>query len=31
MEPLGEFAVAGFASPQIAYGLQDEASGAAAT
>jgi adenylate cyclase len=31
MEPLGEFAVAGFASPQIAYGLQDEASGAAAS
>jgi len=30
MEPLGEFAVAGFASPQIAYGLRDEASGAAA-
>ena len=31
MESLGEFAVAGFASPQIAYGLQDEASGAVAS
>ena len=30
MEPLGEFAVAGFASPQIGYGMQDEATGAAA-
>ena len=30
MESLGEFAVAGFASPQIAYGLQDEAGGGAA-
>jgi len=30
VESLGEFAVAGFASPQLAYGLQDEAGGGAA-
>jgi adenylate cyclase len=30
MESLGEFSVAGFASPQTAYGLRDEATGAPA-
>jgi hypothetical protein len=30
MESLGEFSVAGFAGPQTAYGLRDEAGGATA-